>query len=271
MKTIQIIDTHTHLYDKAFTIDRANLLIESRAMGIIGIVSVSESLADAEVNQKLTRIHPEILPAAGLYPAIIDRKEAEAVERFIIDHQEKLVGIGEVGLDFWVVKEDEEKAIQQDIFSMFIDLSIETELPLNVHSRSAGHHAIELLLRRNAKNVQMHAFDGKASYALQAVEAGYFFSIPPSLVRSRQKQKLVKKLPLSSILLETDSPVLGPQPEERNTPLNIAVAAEAIAEIKSTPVEKVYETVLENTFRLYGHTKVMKGLRKRISSFSPEA
>jgi TatD DNase family protein len=125
-------------------------------------------------------------------------------------------------------------------------------LPLNVHSRSAGRHAVALLLENNAVRVQMHAFDGKTGAALPAVEAGYFFSIPPSVVRSRQKQKLVKQLPLSCLLIETDSPVLGPSPEERNEPANIRHCVKAIAALKGISEEAVIAAVSENTQRLYG-------------------
>jgi len=83
------------------------------------------------------------------------------------------------------------------------------------------------------------------------VEAGYFFSIPPSVVRSRQKQKLVKQLPLSCLLVETDSPVLGPEPVVRNEPANLALSVQAIAEIKSLPIQAVMEAVAANTARLY--------------------
>jgi TatD DNase family protein len=100
----------------------------------------------------------------------------------------------------------------------------------------------------------MHAFDGKASAALPAVEAGYYFSIPPSVVRSRQKQKLVKNLPLSCLLLETDSPVLGPTPDERNEPANVRISINAIAEIKGLHEAEVIEAVTENTRRLYGNS-----------------
>jgi TatD DNase family protein len=99
----------------------------------------------------------------------------------------------------------------------------------------------------------MHAFDGKAGSAAPAVEAGYFFSVPPSVTRSRQKQKLVKQLPLSCLLLETDAPVLGPSPEERNEPGNLTVSLQVVAEIKDVPQEQVREAVVENTARLYGN------------------
>ena len=98
----------------------------------------------------------------------------------------------------------------------------------------------------------MHAFDGKAGTALPAVEAGYFFSIPPSVVRSRQKQKLVRQLPLSCLLIETDSPVLGPTPNERNEPANILQSIKAIAVLKDVAEEEVMAAVSENTQRLYG-------------------
>ena len=84
-----------------------------------------------------------------------------------------------------VVKGEEDREVQRDIFGQFADLARELDLPLNVHSRSAGRHAVSLLLERGARRVQLHAFDGKLSSALPAVEAGYFFSVPPSVVRSR--------------------------------------------------------------------------------------
>ena len=157
-----------------------------------------------------------------------------------------------MGLDHWAVKEEKERGIQREIFTEFIRLSQEIDLPLNVHSRSAGRHVVALLLEEGATRVQLHAFDGKASAALPAVEAGYFFSIPPSVVRSRQKQKLVKHLPLSCLLVETDSPVLGPEPGVRNEPANLPLAIRAIADIKSLPEQPVAEAVSENTVRLYG-------------------
>jgi TatD DNase family protein len=108
------------------------------------------------------------------------------------------------------------------------------------------------LLELAASRVQLHAFDGKASTALPAVEAGFFFSIPPSVARSEQKQKLVKMLPLSCLLVETDSPVLGPNPQERNEPANALIAVKAIAELKGKNETEVLEAIAENTRRLYG-------------------
>jgi TatD DNase family protein len=247
-----LVDTHAHLCGAEFAPDLEEVLGRAAAAGVRAVVAVGETLADAARNLELSDRHPMVRPAAGLYPAILDPGQAEALHAFIRTHRPRLAAIGEVGLDFWVVPGEPERALQREIFRGFIRLACELDLPLNVHSRSAGRHAVAMLIEEGAARVQMHAFDGKASAAQPAVEAGYFFSIPPSVVRSRQKQKLVKHLPLSSLLVETDSPVLGPEPNVRNEPANLPLAVRAIAQIKSLPEQSVAEAVTDNTARLYG-------------------
>jgi TatD DNase family protein len=234
-----------------FAPDLADVLLRAERAGIAAVIAVAETLSDAARNVALSRSHPLVRPAAGLYPTLLDNGRARNMHAFIRAHRSDLAAIGEVGLDHWAVKEEADRELQREIFEGFIRLSLELDLPINVHSRSAGRHAIALLLANNAARVQLHAFDGKASTALPAVEAGYFLSIPPSVVRSRQKQKLVKQLPLKSLLVETDSPVLGPEPGIRNEPANLPFAIRAIAEIKSLPEQAVLEAVSENTARLY--------------------
>jgi TatD DNase family protein len=247
-----LTDTHCHICADDFDGDREAVLSRAAAAGIGAVLAVGEDLADAEKNLALTREFPILRLAAGLYPTHLDLAAADQMAAFIRTHRSAMTAIGEVGLDFWVVKTDEERTLQKAIFAQFIDLSKELELPLNVHSRSAGRHAVDLLIRNGAKRVQLHAFDGKITAARPALEAGYFFSIPPSIVRSRQKQKLVRHLPLDSLLVETDSPVLGPEPAVRNEPANLAVAVRAIADIKAVPEAAVAEAVVANTRRLYG-------------------
>jgi TatD DNase family protein len=247
-----LTDTHAHIVDRAFDADRGAVLARAEAAGIQAVVAVGEDMADAEKNLALARSFPHLKPAAGLYPTHLDPAAADAMAAFIRSHRSILAAIGEVGLDFWVVKSAAERELQKSIFAGFIALSREMDLPLNVHSRSAGRHAVELLIRENAPKVQLHAFDGKIAAARPALEAGYFFSIPPSIVRSRQKQKLLHHLPLDCLLVESDSPVLGPDPQTRNEPANITAAVQAIADIKGLPREQVIEAVTSNTHRLYG-------------------
>ena len=253
MAGTSIVDTHTHLCDPVFDPDRARVIARAQAAGVSAIISVSENLNDARNNLELARNYPILRPAAGLYPTCLDYDRAEMMKSFILRERNKFIAIGEVGLDYWVVKEESRKSLQKEIFSFFIDLAGELDLPISVHSRSAGRYAIALLLERDARKVQLHAFDGKAASALPAVEAGFFFSIPPSVIRSRQKQNLVKRLPLSCLLIETDSPVLGPCQGERNEPRNAILSVHAISELKNVSKEEVLEEVSHNTRRLFGN------------------
>jgi TatD DNase family protein len=97
----------------------------------------------------------------------------------------------------------------------------------------------------------MHAFDGKTSSALEGIDAGYYFSIPPSVIRSQQKQKLLRNLPLDRLLLESDSPVLGPDPAARNEPKNILLSCQAIASAKGISIEEVARVTTESATRLF--------------------
>jgi TatD DNase family protein len=247
-----LVDTHAHICDTVFDPDREIILERAQIAGISAIIAVGENLEDAEKNLVLAARHTMIRPAAGLYPTYLDLELAAKMREFILRHKDELAAIGEVGLDYWMVKEESGREIQREIFRGFIKQSKELALPLNVHSRSAGRHAVDVLLESAAGKVQLHAFDGKLSAAMPGVEAGFFFSVPPSIIRSEQKQKLVRKLPLSTLLIETDSPVLGPVPQERNEPANAWIAAKMISELKGITVDEVVEAVTENTRRLYG-------------------
>lgn len=247
-----LIDCHAHLADPVFDEDRAAVLRRARMAGVAGVVTVGETLEDAARGLELAEAHAEILPAAGLYPTHLDEEQAERMEQLIRRERSRLVAIGEIGLDHWKVQDEAQRELQREIFRRFVRLGAELDLPLNIHSRSAGRHVIRLLLDEGARRVQLHAFDGKPSTALPALEAGYFFSVPPSAARSRQKEKLVRRLPLDCLLVETDSPVLGPARGERNEPANLVVALDAIARIKGLPREEVARAVAENTRRLYG-------------------
>ena len=140
-----IVDTHAHICDPIFEPDRAEVLERAAAAGVAAVVTVGEDIADARINIDLAAQHPLLRPAAGLYPTHLDSAKAEEMHAFIRKERSRLVAIGEVGLDFWAVKEEPGKELQKEIFRGFISLANELNLPLNVHSRSAGRKAIELL------------------------------------------------------------------------------------------------------------------------------
>lgn len=248
---LPLVDVHAHLYDEAFERDLQEVIDRAKRRGVLAVLTVSETLEEAQQILSLAKRYPIIKPCAGLYPTILDTEAAEKMAAFIRQHREELVAIGEVGLDYWRVKDDAGRKTQREILARHIALGKELDLPLNVHSRSAGRYAIALLREHSAQRVLMHAFDGKAAAAMAGVEAGYYFSIPPSVVRSPQKRRMVKHLPLERLLLESDSPVLAPSKNERNEPQNVWLACAQIATIKGLNIKEVAEVTTENARRLF--------------------
>jgi TatD DNase family protein len=246
-----LVDCHAHLCADAFREALPEVLARAEQAGVERIFAVGETVGDALRTVELAREHPQIKPCAGLYPTHLDATAAAGMLQFIRDNRKILVGIGEVGLDYWKVKEESDREIQRDIFSRFIHLSVELDLPLNVHSRSAGRHAIAFLIEHGARRVHLHAFDGKAAAADPAVEAGYYFSIPASILHSPQKQKLAAHVPLDRLLLETDAPVLGPNRDVRNEPANVRLALAGIAKAKDIAEEDVAAATTNNAKALY--------------------
>jgi len=247
-----LVDTHAHMCAPDLKRNIEGVLSRASEQEIGAIIAVGEDMDEARANLELARNHRLIVPAAGLYPGNADPERAAQMHELIRSEREHLAAIGEVGLDYRLAESEEAKERQREVLAGFVRLALELDLPLNIHSRSAGWHAADLLLEHGARRVQMHAFDGKAGSARAAVDAGYFFSVPPSVARSRQKEKLIRQLPLSCLLLETDSPVLGPSPEETNEPANIAVSLRSISRIKDISEQEARDAVRDNTQRLYG-------------------
>ena len=248
---LPLIDAHAHLYAAAFADDLDDVLARAAERGVKAILCVSETLLEAQRVIELADRHPLIKPCAGLYPTILDRDAAAGMLAFIRRHQDRLAAIGEVGLDYWKVQEAADRELQREILAQHVALSRELDLPLNVHSRSAGRHAIAWLQEHGARRVLLHAFDGKAATARAGIEADYYFSIPPSIVRSPQKQKLVRHLPLEHLLLESDSPALGPDKDTRNEPCNVWLSCQEIAAIKGISVQEVAESTTANAQHLF--------------------
>jgi len=250
---LKLVDVHAHLSDSSFETDLDQVILKARETGLAAIVDCGLGLEGGLKSISVSeRFRGYVYSTIGIDYGAPFSENLEKIIQLIFDNANGIIGIGEVGLDYYIVKTSEDRVKLTEVFETFIELADRLNLPLIVHSRSAGKDAIRILAEKNAKRVLMHAFDGKASYAMKGVEAGFFFSIPPSIVRSPQKQRLVDRLPLENLMLESDSPVLGVDPFKRNEPANIVFSLREIARIKRLDPELVAEETSRNACRLFG-------------------
>ncbi|MGY5862857.1 MAG: TatD family hydrolase [Candidatus Thorarchaeota archaeon] len=249
MTTIKVIDTHCHLEQNEFDNDR-DLVIERAISGGVHMICSGIDRAGWRKCLDIAKSNPYVSASLGLDPVLFAQQEEYSA--FLKENQEEIIAVGEVGLDHYRVRDHKERNLQAASFRDSIRFAQSRKLPIQVHSRSAGRSALEILQEMKADSVHMHAFDGKASLArVASTEYGFYFSIPTSVVRSAQKRKLVKAVDIERILVETDSPVLGPNRESRNEPVNVWVALRQVAGILGREEEEMREILLENTIRLY--------------------
>lgn len=252
MKTLYV-DTHCHLTSAEFKADRSEVVDTAAKKGV---EMISSAITPQEWQEclNLAGEMPGVHASLGLDPMLYE--EVESALSWIRSNSKDIVAVGEVGLDHYLVRDHAARALQEEAFRKLIGLVQDLRLPLQVHSRSAGKRALQILYDSDAAGVHLHAFDGRASLArVASYEYDYYFSIPTSIVRSQQKRKLAKAINIERLLIETDSPVLSPERGSRNTPANVSIALEETAEILNRDKEELRELVLENTLRLYNRLR----------------
>lgn len=249
---VAVPDVHCHLTHAAFAHDLDAVLARASVAGVGPMITMGETHADNRAVLALVAAHPGVCAGLGHFPDRLDLDEWAHTEALLEAHRDAVTALGEVGLDHWLVQDADARAAQHALLRRIVQASLRLDLPLSVHSRSAGHHAIALLADAGARRVCLHAFDGKPSRISPALEAGYYFSVPPSVVRSPQKQKLVRALPLDRLLLESDAPVLGADATARNEPAGVALAAVAVARLKDVSLEAVCRAARDNAVALFG-------------------
>jgi TatD DNase family protein len=249
MSEKMLIDVHAHLDFPQFNADRDAIIERAKQAGVaiinsgLGTTGIQKTLA-------LTEKYDNIYASLGITPTEFSEKEIDATIELIRQNRDRIVAIGEVGLDYYWVK-DEDKRKQEIVnFQRFIDLSQELCLPLVIHSRDAEDDLLGILKEQNSK-VLMHCFGGDAALAAEAAKDGHLISIPANLANSKQKQTVVKAVPLESLVLETDAPYLAPVPKTRNEPANIRQTAEKIAEIKGVKYDVVEAATTQNAKKFF--------------------
>jgi len=249
---MRLVDAHCHLHDKMFDRDRDDVVERASKSDVVFMITSSLSRTDASKVLEIKTKYPSTVGVCiGSDPLNLNMKDVKRIRAFARKHKNTILGIGEVGLDYYWVRENEHRETQIRLFREWIRFAEELHLPLIVHSRSAGKYAVKILLESRFKRILMHAYDGRTGWAIKATEEGLRFSIPTSVWYSKQKQKLVKALPLNSLLVETDAPVLSPIRGNRNEPANLIYAIRKIAELKEVSDNEVAETTTRNAEELF--------------------
>jgi len=261
-----MIDVHCHLCDAQFEKDLDDVIIRAKNAGVIACIVCTENQTEFDRALSLSETYNNwFIPCFGVHPVQMNTltkknrsvlmNEIDGMRDKLAAHSERLVAIGEVGLDYTFGKTEEDKLVQHNVLKKQISMANSFNLPLNVHSRSAGGPVIDFLLKNGVKDVVLHAYSGDYESAIPAINAGYYFSVPPCSINDKLKQSVFEKVPLEQLLLETDSPVLGPHREERNEPANLVVSCQFLADLKKVDVENVQKVTTENAFRLFPKLK----------------
>ncbi|HJA65407.1 hydrolase TatD [Lachnoclostridium sp. An169] len=250
-----IFDTHAHYDDEQFDIDRAELLGQMEAGGIGTIVNAGSSVASWDKIIRLTEEYPFIYGAVGVHPDEVGELDEGKITRMAeLLERDKIVAVGEIGLDYYWDKEKHD--LQKKWFIRQIDLAREKHMPVIIHSREAAADTMEIMKDHAAgMNAVIHCYSYSPEMAREYVKMGYFIGIGGVVTfkNSKKLKEVVREIPLESIVLETDCPYLSPEPfrGKRNSSLNLPYVVQVIADLKETTCENVIQTTDENARRLY--------------------
>ncbi len=247
-----LIDTHCHLSSD----DYENLAEIISNMDGIMIASGCDDKSNKEVLE-LVKKYKNVYGTLGIHPEEIDSITSESF-KIIEDNinNEKIVAIGEIGLDYYWVKDNKEK--QQEVFERQLKLASKYNKRVVVHSREAIQDTYDILKKYNVIGT-IHCFNSSLEMAREFIKLGYKIGIGGVVTfkNSKKLQEIVREIELDNILLETDSPYLTPEPfrGKRNNPSNVYFVALKVAELKNISIEDVLNKTNQNALKLYNIKK----------------
>lgn len=251
-----IFDTHAHYDDKQFDADREELLGSMERAGVGTIVNASATVASWDKVLGLTEHFSGVYGMIGVHPDEVGALNEENFARMgRLLQREKIVAVGEIGLDYYWDKESHEE--QKHWFVRQLELARELDMPVNIHSREAAADTMEILKAhgRGMKAI-IHCYSYSREMAEEYVRMGYLIGVGGVVTfkNGKRLKETVAEVPLSNIVLETDCPYLAPEPYrgQRNSSLNLLYVARAIAEIKGIGEEEVIRVTEENAKAFYG-------------------
>lgn len=248
-----IFDTHAHYDDKSFDKDRAEVLDMLPQKDVFAVVNAGADIESSVKSIEISKEYNYVYASVGIHPENIPDEKCDYIN--ILENllkNEKVVAVGEVGLDYHYSKD--RKKEQLKLFEDQIILAIKHNLPILVHDREAHRDTMDLLKKYNPKGI-VHCFSGSVEMAKEVIKFGMYIGIGGLITFKNAKTavSVVENIPLSSIVLETDAPYMTPVPF-RGTRCNsshIKYTAEKIAEIKKINVDEVLKITKENACKIF--------------------
>jgi TatD DNase family protein len=250
-----LVDTHCHLDFPQFDADRQAVIARAREAGVGRIVVPGTDLAGSRRAVELAEAHAGVFAAVGVHPnSTADFSAATLAELRALANSEKVVAIGEIGIDlYWQAAP---VAQQQRAFRAQIVLAADLDKPIIVHDREAHAEVLGTLREtRPPSGAILHAFSGDTALAEAALELGYYLGVagPLTYKKNAALRAIFAAAPLDRILVETDAPYLTPQAQrgKRNEPAYVRLVAEKLAEVRRLGLEAVAQATTANAARLF--------------------
>ena len=255
---MELIDSHAHLDGEKFADDCAAVVERALAAGVVKIITMGDSLESSARSVALTEEFDPVYAAVGIHPEEVQPMTAATDDQLVAwTAQEKVVAIGEIGLDYYWEKDEEKRALQRAIFVRQLDLARQLRLPVCIHDREA-HGDMMKILKTEGRGLRgvLHCYSGSWEMAAELLKGDWYFGIdgPLTYKNAAKLPEIVQRLPAERILVETDSPYLSPMPfrGKRNEPAHVLYVAKKAAELRGESLEDFARATRENTRDLYG-------------------
>ncbi|MCD1624067.1 TatD family hydrolase [Citromicrobium bathyomarinum] len=256
-----LIDSHCHLEYEGLVEDQDAVLARARDAGVRGFLNISTKQDEWDQVVATAAREPDVWASVGIHPHNADGHADLARETlFEATQHPKVVGIGETGLDYFYDKSD--RATQQALFRMHIDVARETGLPLIIHTRDAEEDTAAILeeeMGKGAYPALIHCFTASESFGRKVLDLGLSISLSGIVTFKNAKdlQEVAKVIPADRLLIETDSPFLAPVPHRGKTcePAFVANTAQFVADLRDTSVEALGAQTTQNFHALFAKTK----------------
>lgn len=250
-----MIDTHCHLEMNAFDGDRVDVITRAREAGLEALLAIGSDFGGNRGAVELAEEHDDIFAVVGLHPHDAKDFTKEVFDQIKIwAAHRKVVGIGEIGLDYHYDYSPVE--VQRDVFRQQLDYAKEAGLPVVVHSRDAGEDTLAILRDTGVGRGVLHCFSGDGAMAERVLAMGFHISFAGQVTfkKASQLREIAKAVPDERLLVETDAPFLAPEPlrGKRNEPAFIVHTARFLAQLRGVSPEDIDRITTLNAKRLFG-------------------